>query len=142
MDHMKNVSSLAPCNHEEADTCLLLHAVDAAWQGHDKSMLHIVDTDVLVLAVSFFSEVAATELWVAFGTGNNLRYIPAHIVALHLGEERSRALLMFQSFAGCDTNSAFHGKGNCTDWETWSNYQEVTSAFLSCEIHRGVLIMR
>ena len=42
-----------------------------------------VNTDVLVLAVSLvqtLNEMAgqAIELWIAFGTGTNLRYIAAH----------------------------------------------------------------
>ena len=38
-----------------------------------------------------------TELWVAFGTGKHLRYIPAHAIATALGDEKARSLPMFHS---------------------------------------------
>ena len=48
-----DISSLAPCSHEEADMRMLLHVQDALQQGHKKILLRKVDTDVLVLAVAF-----------------------------------------------------------------------------------------
>ncbi|KAG0706016.1 hypothetical protein GWK47_024376 [Chionoecetes opilio] len=36
---------------------------------------------------------------------------------------------MFHSFTGCDTTSAFFGKGNKSAWEAWNAYVEVTEAF-------------
>lgn len=110
-----DVSSLAPCTHEEADTRMLLHAGDAANRGHRRIMLRTVDTDVLVLAVSSVATFQDTELWVAFGTGKHLRYIPAHSIATALGDEKARALPMFHAFTGCDTVSSFAGreKKNC-----------------------------
>ena len=44
----RETSGLSPCNHEEADTRLLLHAADAAKQGYRKIMIQTVDTDVVV----------------------------------------------------------------------------------------------
>ena len=44
------VSRLAPCSQEEADTRWLLHAADAGRSDHQGILLRIVDTDVLVLA--------------------------------------------------------------------------------------------
>ena len=36
-------ASLTPCNHEEADCRMLLHAAHAAEQGHHKIMVQTVD---------------------------------------------------------------------------------------------------
>ena len=44
--------SLSPCNHEEADSRMLLHANHAALCGHLNILIRTVDTDVVVLAVS------------------------------------------------------------------------------------------
>ena len=55
-------------------------------------MLHTVESDVLVLAVSSVVLLENTELWVAFVTGKHLRYIPAHDIAIILGGEKARAL--------------------------------------------------
>jgi hypothetical protein len=125
-----DLSALQPCTHEEGDTRMILHAADAAHTA-DKILLRTVDTDVLVLAVSFFSEVPVTELWVALGTGKNLKYFPAHDIANTMGPDKSKALRVFHSFTGCDTTSAFRGIGKKRAWDTWSSYVEVTAAFLT-----------
>jgi hypothetical protein len=130
-------TSLSPCTHEEADTRMLLHAADAVQQGDQKILLRTVDTDVLVLAVAVFHHLSSIrpeeqlEMWVAFGTGINLRYIPAHSITSTLGEERSKALPAFHAFTGCDTVSCFAGRAKKTAMEAWKAYPDVTNAFLS-----------
>ena len=125
----QDVSSLAPCTHEEADTRMLLHAVDAANKGYRRIILRTVDTDVLVLAVSTVVQLEDTEIWVAFGTGKHLRYIPVHDVAQQLGNEKARALPMFHAFTGCDSVSSFAGRGKKTAFETWKAFSAVTPVF-------------
>ena len=76
------VSILAPSTHEEADTRIFLHVADAVQCGFSRIIVRTVDTDVLVLAVSLVHKLQdgveqSIELWVAFGTGANLRYIAA-----------------------------------------------------------------
>ena len=46
------LDEIAPCNHEEADTRMLLHVAHASKHGHQKVSLRTVDTDVVVLAVA------------------------------------------------------------------------------------------
>ncbi len=48
----QDVSSLAPCTHEEADTRMLLHLEDAVHQGHSKVSIRTVDSDIVVLAIT------------------------------------------------------------------------------------------
>ena len=125
----RDVTSLAPCTHEEADTRILLHVADAVNEGHDKIQIRTVDTDVLVLAIAAVQELSISELWIAFGTGKNFRYLAAHEMALALGPDRSLALPMFHAFTGCDTVSSFNGRGKKTCWDTWKAVDEVTPAF-------------
>ena len=73
------------CNHEEADTRILLHVKDAAATGHRNVAIRTVDTDVLILAVSYFHELNINELWVEFGVGRNRRWLPVHEYAASLG---------------------------------------------------------
>ena len=68
--------AISPCTHEEADTRLILHASDCARQGIDNIILHTVDTGVTVLAISNFSRLKISRLWIAFGVGKQYRYIP------------------------------------------------------------------
>ena len=39
---------LAPCSHEEGDSCMMLHVQHAAQHGHHQILVHTVDTDVVV----------------------------------------------------------------------------------------------
>lgn len=121
--------SLSPCSHEEADTRMILHAADAA-KTLKHVMIRTVDTDVVVLAVSFFEQLHLDTLWIAFGVGKNFHYISAHSIAVALGTERSSALPIFHALTGCDTVSSFCGRGKSTAFDTWTSYPAVTEAFL------------
>ena len=125
----QDVSALAPCSHEEADTRMFLHAKDAAEKGHRRIMLRTVDTDVVDLAVSTVVSMENTQLWIAFGTGKHLRYIPAHEIATSLGAEKAQALPMFHAFTGCGTVSSFAGKGKKTAFDTWRLFNAATEVF-------------
>ena len=92
------------------------------------SVLLYEHTDVVVLAVSCIQFIEAEEIWIAFGTGRNFRYIAAHDIAKSLGAEKAYFLPVFHAFTGCDTVSAFHSKGKNTAWDTWLAYDDVTVA--------------
>ena len=72
---------LAPCNDEEADTRIFVHARDASVNGMKKILIRTVDTDVVILAIAFAKKLEVEELWVAFGVGKHLRYFPIHKIA-------------------------------------------------------------
>ena len=122
--------SITPCNHEEADTRIILHAAHCARLGHQKVAIRTVDTDVLVLAVAAFQFLQLQELWIAFGTKHNLKYIPVHSIAETLGDEKSKALPMFHALTGCDSVSAFSHKGKKTALDTWTAYPAITNTFV------------
>ena len=44
---------LQPCNHEEFDTRVMLHAANAAEQGHKRILIRANDTDVVVLLLNY-----------------------------------------------------------------------------------------
>ena len=48
----EDTSSLAPCDHEEADTRIIVHLADAVRKGCKSILVRTVDTDVVVLAVA------------------------------------------------------------------------------------------
>ena len=74
----QDVSGLAPCTHEEADTRMLLHVEHAVHCGFNEVSIHTVDTDLVVLAISLAQRLDISELWIAFGTGKNFRLLAAH----------------------------------------------------------------
>ena len=126
----EDLSSISPCSHEEADTRLLLHVLDAARSEHTRIAVITNDTDVLVLAVAMFQEIPVNKLWVAFGVGKHQRYLKAHEISFQLGGEKSKALPMFHAITGCDNVSFFAGRGKKTAWEVWKSFSSVTDAFL------------
>ena len=47
--HRDDITDLSPCEQEETDTRIVLHAQDAAKRGYNRVMVQKVDTDVVVL---------------------------------------------------------------------------------------------
>ena len=131
--------SMELCDHEEADTRLLIHLLDALQNGCTNCLVRTVDTDVIVILIGKFHELITlceeVNIWVAFGTGKNFTYHHINAIYEDLGREKSLALPVFHSFTGCDTTSAFFGKGKKTAWEAWKSYDAVTSAFSSIALH-------
>ena len=123
------LEGLQPCSHEEADTRIFVHVLDAANQ-HQRIMIRTNDTDVFVLAVSQMHRIPQKEVWLAFGTGKQFRYYPIHVIARSLGPQKSLALPVFHAFTGCDTVSFFSSKSKKSAWDTWSVFPEVTKSFL------------
>lgn len=124
-----DIADLAPCKHEEADTRLLLHAADAAKRSYTKVMIRTVDTDVVVISIAKFHHISLSELWIDFGVGKHRRYLPAHDISRSIGQEKSKALLAFHAFTGCDQTSSFAHHGKKTAWDAWQTFNEVTEAF-------------
>ena len=48
MPAQQDTHLLAPCKHEEADSCMMLHVQHAAQHGHHQILVRTVDTDVVV----------------------------------------------------------------------------------------------
>ena len=81
----RNGLNVRPCNYEEADTRILLHVRDTASCGHRKIAIRTVDTDVVVIALSFFHQLGIDELWIEFGVGKNKHWLPIYEYACSLG---------------------------------------------------------
>jgi len=132
LPRQEDESSLAPCGQEEADTRIMLHVAHAAEHDHRRIQVRTVDTDVVVLAVMVAQALPCVdELWIAFGTGKNYRYIPAHEIAASLGPQKARALPVFHAMTGCDTVSAFVGHGKKSAWATWNSFPELTDSLVT-----------
>ena len=122
------VSSVVnPCSHEEADTRIFVHANEIAQRGHSNVMVRTVDTDVV--AIAHFLDIGLQELWIAFGTGKNLRYVPIQEIVATLGPEKSVAISYFHAFTGCDAVSIFARHGKISAWQTWEAYPDATKVF-------------
>ena len=122
------------CDHEEADTRLLVHIQDAMKEGHKNCLIRTVDSDVLVILIGKFHHLMSIRpdlnIWVGFGTGRNFTYHHINTICASLGEERCISLPVFHCFTGCDTTSSFYGRGKTTAWTAWYHYPDVTKAFM------------
>ena len=124
--------SLSPCNHEEADSCMIVHANHAALQGHLKILTRRVDTDVVVLAVSVVETLGPEyELWLIFATDKHFRHLAAHKIVIGLRPKKAQALPMFHALTNCDTVSSFVGHGEKIAWTIWNALPHLTDAMLT-----------
>ena len=126
-----NVSAIQPCNHAEADTCIILHLAHASTQGHDKAFVCTVDSDIVVLAIAFFDHLGLSELWIGFGTGKHYRDIAIQSMHTELGTSKSRALPLFHALTGCDTTSHFLGCDKKTAWPAWKSTPFLTETMVT-----------
>ena len=82
---------LRPCNHEEFDTTrVMLHAANALSHGYKRILIIANDTYIIVLVISFFSDIGADILRVSFGIGNTLRNISNHDVCNTMSSPRQK----------------------------------------------------
>lgn len=95
---------------EEADTRLLLHAVHCANAGSSAVVIVSEDTDVFILCVAFSGYVAC-PLYLKSGSHTRVQYVDIKKVAQKFGNDKCKALLGLHAFSGCDTVSAFAGRG-------------------------------
>ena len=132
-------AGLAPCNHEEADTRIFVHARHASLNGIKKILIRTVDADVVILAIAFAKKLEVEELWVAFGVGKNLRYHPIHEIASSLTTQQREGLPFFHALTGCDTVSFFSGKDKKTAFQAWKCYPEATEVFRALSLPQTIL---
>ena len=62
-----NVDSLQPCNQEEADTRMFLHAVHASSHRSTRVTVKSNDSDIVILGTVRFPQLDLEELYVTFG---------------------------------------------------------------------------
>ena len=115
------IAGMAPCNHEETDTHIFVHAKHASVNGMKKILIRTVDTQVLILDEE--------ELWIAFEVGKHLHYLSIHKIASSLNTEQCEGLPFFHALTGCDTVSLFSGKCKKTAFQAWKCYPEATKVF-------------
>ena len=117
---------------EEADGRIFLHAKDSVEHGAQKLLICTVDTDVVVLAISFFNILKAAglqEMWILFGAGKGQRYMSINAMFESMGEHKAVALRGFHAFTGSDVTSSFAMKGKQTAWKVWKSFPEAAEAF-------------
>ena len=97
------------CDHEEADTRMLLHAHYAA--NHAAVVvIKSVDTDVFIISLGM-SKQFSSRLLFHTGTGTKVRTIDLQAIRSQIGNDITHALIGLHAITGCDSVSGFYGKG-------------------------------
>ena len=94
---------------------------------------------MVILAIAFAKKLEVEELWVAFGVGKHLRYLPIHKIASSLTTQQRQGLPFFHALTGCDTVSLFSGKGKKTAFQQWRSYPEATELFRALSLPKTIL---
>ena len=115
------------CDHEEADTRMILHAAHGS-RLHDTIVINSPDTDVLVLALSHLSGIPCRKMVLITG-GKESRAIDITKLGNAIGWRLCAALIAIHNFTGCDTTSAFHGKGKTRPFNIAANTPVYIEAF-------------
>ena len=103
---------------EEADTNMLLHAVDAATHGATEISIHSPDTDVFILSLRRNPQLCDETNFVT-GTGQRHRTIKLRLIVQSLSKEKTAALPALHALSGADNTGSFAGKGKATWWKVF-----------------------
>ena len=113
-------------NHEEADSRVVVHILHALEQGVKRIKVCTADTDVIVILVGVFFELtkiqSCIDLWITFGVDKNFRFYSVNSICTNIGGAMSLSLPVFHALTGCDTTTAFRGKGKKLAWQAWQAY--------------------
>ena len=121
----QDTDHLRQSNQEEADTKMILHALDATANGATTLDIHSPDTDVFVLSLRRYPELCQNTYFVT-GTGQRHRRISLMPIFQALGATKAAALPAFHALSGADNTGSFSGKGKLACWKACSK------AGLSC----------
>ena len=134
-----SAASMPDCDHEEADTRMVLLRHALLMEGAVTVLVRTVDTDVVVILVGKLHDLKAVNahvnIWVAFGMGRNFKFISINRICASLGEQKSRSLPVFHALTGCDTTSAFNGKGKRSAWKA---LQQCCDVVIRVPIHPSI----
>ena len=101
--------------------------------GNNTFLVRSVNSDVVIILLGRLGEILSRypdcDIWIKFGKGNTLTNISLTSVFNSIGKEMASGLPFFHAFTGCNTTSAFKGKGKKTAWQTWKAYQAMTAVF-------------
>ena len=131
-DNLTNLDSLNS-NHEEPDTKMFVHLHHGIKHAKVKKAAILAnDIDIIVIGIGLFENLSKDgleELWICLGKREKRRWLPIHRIFLAFGPQKSKGILFFHAFSGCDSCSGMKGKGKKSFFSTWSVYPEVTPTF-------------
>ena len=92
-----DVSSLR-ADHEEGDTRLILHCIQAHM---NMKVVSVRDTNVLLLLLARYSTIDCTRLYMKAGTSKAPKYFPVREIHQNISVEQLDTLLAYHAVTGC-----------------------------------------
>lgn len=106
---------------------MFLHAQHAA-QEYQTVVIKSPDTDVAVIAVSLQTDSPCRSYFFT-GVGNRTKITDLAKVSSALGTSVCSALIGIHTFSGCDSTSAFYGKGKRKTKQYLTAFTNLGSSF-------------
>ena len=97
-------------NQEETDSRVVLYAMYAASQGYERVRIRTPDSDIFWILLHHARSIDI-EILYDTGFGNKKQMINISHLCNHYSQSVCNALLGIHGFTGCDSTSAFKGKG-------------------------------
>ena len=110
-------------DQEEADTKIVLYALDATAIGATEIRIHSPDTDVFILCQRRYPDLCQNTVFVT-GKGRNYHEINLQPIICALGPLKTAALLAFHALTGADNTGSFSNKGKATCWNVFYEASE------------------
>ena len=98
-------------DQEETDTRVILYCFHAKQNGCKNVVVRSPDSDLFFILVSYVHDFDDMTVYFQTGMKNKKRLIDITSLGKHYSDEYCKALLGLHAFTGCDSTSAFKGKG-------------------------------
>ena len=96
---------------EETDTRVILYCLHTREKGFKNVIVRSPDSDIFFILLSYIHSLNGITVYFDTGKKNKKRLINISELGTHYSDEYCKALLGIHVFTGCDSTSAFKGKG-------------------------------
>ncbi len=117
-------------DHEEAETRIVLHSVEARTQKVQRTIVACRDTDMLVLLLHF-KNLLTNEVWFQSGTSKKRKCIAVHNINMTPRQVKLN-LPAFHALTGYDTVSQLSGHAKKSAWDVFYDQLDLLDG-LPCE---------
>ena len=107
----KTVLAEIESDQEETDTRVVLYCFHAKSNGYKNVVVRTPDSDLFFILLSYIHDLDGITVYFETGKKNKKRLINLTELGNHYSDEYCKALLGLHAFTGCDSASAFKGKG-------------------------------
>ena len=114
---------------EQADTKIILHAVDASEKNYHRIVVYSKNTNDLLLIY----HQTAPEVWMNAGTMKKPRCIAVHAISNSMSPQLIRYLLSYHAITGSDSTSQFSEYGKLSTWQRYKADPAILNIFADNE---------